>query len=420
VREIAHAFLIADRPEDVFSLALEKIGPLVGAAFASVYVREGDEELMRLSAAWNWPGQYERWLGQMRVRLGQGPSGQAAANRRHVEVPDVFADAEYRDWHEVAEELGFRALVALPLETPAGVLGTLTFYFTEAGGFPAEQRSLLRIAADQLAATAEKSALIEGLRRANAELTASKAELERQYLALLDARRVKDEFLANVSHELRTPLTAVIGYCQIMEEEISGPLTEEQRNQLSEVLRASQRLLALIDDLLDLTTLRRGGVDVEVEEFDPRQPLREAVARARGRAEGVTLRVEEPKTLLPPMRGDRGKVTKILTELIDNAYKFTREGQVAAEVAVRAGRVSYAVTDTGIGISPDEHAAVFEEFRQADGSRTRRYGGTGLGLALARRLARLLGGDVTVTSAPGAGSRFSVELPLEYAGPVAG
>jgi signal transduction histidine kinase len=156
-----------------------------------------------------------------------------------------------------------------------------------------------------------------------------------------------------------------------------------------------------------------------VEEFDPRAPLRDAVARARGRAEGVTLEVSEPETMLPAMRGDRGKVTKILTELLDNAYKFTREGAVAARVAVSAGRVSYVVRDTGIGIDDEQQAVVFEEFRQVDGSRTRRYGGTGLGLALARRLARLLGGDVTVTSEPGAGSTFEVLLPLEYKEPPA-
>jgi hypothetical protein len=112
VREIAHAFLHADRPEEVFQFALERVGPLVGASFASIYLVDGASELMRLVASYNWPERYRPWLGQMRVRLGFGPSGESAAERRVIEVPDVAADADLEDWREVAQELGFRSLVA--------------------------------------------------------------------------------------------------------------------------------------------------------------------------------------------------------------------------------------------------------------------------------------------------------------------
>ena len=413
VREIAHAFLTADRPEEVYRFALERVSPLVGAAFASVFLVDGASDLMPLVAAWNWPERYRPWLGEMKVRVGQGPSGIAASERRAVEVPDVFADPTLGGWTEVASELGFRALVALPLQASSKVLGAVCFYFADAGGFTKDQRGTLRIVADQMAATAEKASLITELRRTNAALVEANAELERQYLALIEAKRVKDEFLANVSHELRTPLTAVMGYIALMQEGLSGPLTAEQSRDLENVSGASERLLALIDDLLEMTTLKRGGLELKVEEFDPREPVRAAVEGVRGRPEAVALTVVEPDTFLPAMKSDRRKIEKVLVTLLGNAYKFTHAGEVRIGVAVRDGRAVYTVADTGIGIAPEVQERVFEEFRQADGSATRKYGGTGLGLALSRRLARLLGGDLTFTSQPGQGTTFAVDLPLE-------
>ena len=413
VREIAHAFLTADRPQEVFQFALDRVSPVVGATFASVYLVDGASELMRLVAAYNWPARYRPWLGDMRVRLGFGPSGAAAGERRAIQIPDVFADPTLEDWQEVAEELGFRALVALPLQTRTRVLGAVTFYFADAGGFGGEQRGLLRIVADQMAATAEKAELIEERQRANGALVESNAELERQYIAVIEARRLKDEFLANVSHELRTPLTAVMGYIALMQEELSGPVTAGQAEDLAQAKTASERLLDLIDNLLELTTLKRGAIDLEVTEFDPRDPLRDAADRTRGRPATVALRVDEPTVMLPTMRTDRGKITKIIMTLLGNAYKFTSRGQVRVSLEVKDGRAVYSVHDTGIGIPADAHELVFDEFRQLDGSATRRYGGSGLGLALSRRLAHLLGGDISLESTPGEGSCFSLDVPLE-------
>jgi signal transduction histidine kinase len=413
VREIVHAFLHADRPEEVFQFALDRVSPLVGATFASIYLVDGVSELMRLAASYNWPEQYRPWLGEMRVRLGFGPSGEAAAERRVIEVPDVFADPDLEDWQEVATELSFRSLVALPLQSGNRVLGAVTFYFDSTGTRTTETRGLLRIVADQMAATAEKAALIDEMRRANNALLEANEELERQYVAVLEAKRVKDEFLANISHELRTPLTSVLGYISILQEELSGPLTDGQRKDLAHVKRASERLLQLIDDLLELTALKRGGADVTVEEFDPRQLLREVVTSVDGRPIGVEVRVHDPSPIMPPMRSDRTRIARILVSLLSNAYKFTARGEVVASVELRGDRVVFRVRDTGIGISADEQKLVFDEFRQVDGSETRRYGGSGLGLTLARQLARALGGDIELESVPQEGSIFSVELPVE-------
>jgi len=413
VREIVHAFLTADRPEEVFQFALDRVSPLVGATFACVYLVDGASELMRLAAVHNWPERYAPFLGEMRVRLGFGPSGEAAAERRVIEVPDVLADPSLDDWAEVAHELGFRAIVALPLQTGDGILGAVAFYFEKAGAISAETRSLLRMVADQMAATAQKARLIEDLRRANAALLETNAELEGQYGALLDARRVKDEFLANISHELRTPLTAVMGYLALMDEGLAGPVTPEQRRTIAQVKSSSEHLLELIGDLLELTTLKRGGLEAVTSEFDVRDPVHDAVASTRGRSESVALRMIEPEAGTA-MVSDRRKITKLLVAILSNAYKFTRSGEIRVTVEVRNDHVLYRVQDTGIGIPDEMQQLVFDEFRQVDGSSTRRFGGSGLGLSLARRLARLLGGEIYLDSALGEGSTFRVELPLQY------
>lgn len=415
VREIVHAFLHADRPEEVFQFALERVCPVVEATFASVYLVDGDSELMRLAGAYNWPERYRPWLGEVRVRLGFGPSGEAAAERRVIEVPDVFADPDLEDWQEVATELGFRSLVALPLQTANRVLGAVAFYYASAGSRSADARGLLRIVADQMAATAEKAGLIDDLRRANSALVEANDELERQYLAVVEAKRVKDEFLANISHELRTPLTAVMGYISVLQEELSGPLTDGQRRDLAQVRRASEQLLSLIDDLLELTTLKRGTPDLVIEDIDPRALLDDVVATVEGRPPDVEVRVAGPPHLLPYMRSDRHRITKILSSLLGNAYKFTTKGEIVASVGVQGDHVIFRVRDSGIGIPPDALGLIFEEFRQVDGSETRRFSGSGLGLTLARQMARILGGDITVDSVPGEGSTFTVELPLDHA-----
>lgn len=417
VREIVHAFLTADRPSEVFQFALDRVSPVVGATFACVYLVDGASELMRLAAAHNWPERYAQFLGEMRVRLGFGPSGEAASERRAIEVPDIFADPSLEDWQEVAGELGFRSLAALPLQTGGGVLGTVTFYFAAAGGLSAETRSLLRMVADQMAATAQKARLIEDLRRANSALTDTNAELEAQYTAVVEARRLQDEFLDNLSTELRTPLADLVDYISRIQTGAAGPLTEAESRALLDVRKSGEALLGRIADLLEISELKRGGVEPAVSAFDPRDPMREALTLTEGRREGVELQSTEPETV-PTMASDRRRIVRLLAGLIANAYAFTEQGSVRTAVEVHGDRVVYRVEDTGIGISVEAQRHVFEEFRRADDSAPREgRAGAGLGLALARRTARLLGGDIVLVSAPGEGSTFRVELPLVYEGP---
>jgi signal transduction histidine kinase len=171
-------------------------------------------------------------------------------------------------------------------------------------------------------------------------------------------------------------------------------------------------LVELIDALLEFTALRRGTLELRIEEFDPRDPLRDALRLARGRPEGVQLAADEPSYEMPKVRSDRRRVTRILVSLLSNAFKFTPAGEVRASVTVTNERIEYRVQDTGIGIEPAAQLQVFDEFRQVDGTATRHYGGSGLGLALSRGVARLLGGDIDLVSAPGQGSTFTLGLPL--------
>jgi signal transduction histidine kinase len=416
IREIAHAFHTAKRPEEFFQFALERVSPLVGASFACVFAIDGDDaEPMRLVAVHNWPQRYAKFLRQMRVRVGAGPSGEAVSERRAIEVPDVFADPTLVDWQEIAMELGFRSFIALPLQTGESVVGTVSFYFASTNAIVAETRFLTRLVADQMAAAAEKARLIDRLRQTNEALTASNELLERQNTDLLEARRAKDEFLANISHELRTPLTAVIGYISVMHDGLAGPISSEQRATLDVVKEASQELLALIGNLLELTALKRGTVEAVADDVDPRELLHDAISASIGPRAGVALEVEAADGL-GCIRTDRRSVTRALTALLDNAFKFTRDGTVTASVTVVDDRIVFAIEDTGIGIASNQFEAVFDEFRQVDNTLTREYNGAGLGLALARRHARLLGGDISLASRVGVGSTFRLEVPFCTAG----
>ena len=170
VSEIAHAIARADDPLEGYQYALDRACPAVGATRGAVFALDAGSELMRAVAAHNWPAQWQPWLGEMRVRVGFGPSGEAASERRLIAVPDVFADPGLEDWQEVARELGFRALVALPMEAGGSVLGAVTFYFTAAGAPSGPTKSLMRTVSDLLAVIAERDTLRTRLRRAEAAL----------------------------------------------------------------------------------------------------------------------------------------------------------------------------------------------------------------------------------------------------------
>ena len=180
-RDIAHAFLTAPRPAEVYRLALGRVAPLVGAAFGCVFLRDRDPELLRVVAAYNWPQAYASYLSSLRVRVGNGPTGRAVEQNMLVEATDVYADRDLEDWWEGARELGFTSSVSVPLSPQSQAMGAVTFYFREPLDFDEADRNLLRLVADQLAATAEKAHLIDDLERANEQLREQNFALEARW-----------------------------------------------------------------------------------------------------------------------------------------------------------------------------------------------------------------------------------------------
>lgn len=414
-REIANAFLTAGTPVEVYRLALARVTPLVRASFSSVFERDPqDPTLLKLTCANNWPQSSARYLGQLRLRVGRGPTGRAVARRQPVEVSDVFADPALREWHEPARELGFVSLISLPLATGAEAAGALTFYFDEPHEFDDDERHLLTLIADQLAVASGRVAALHAERRELEELRTENAVLRQRLGAGAEAKRLSDEFLANISHELRTPLTSILGYANLLTDGQAGSMPDAQRNTVLRIERSANALLHLINDLLELSQIKLDRAAVTIAPDDAVLLARRALDSAGRPRDTVRVTLDAESERLPIMT-DGEKVVKILENLLSNAYKFTERG--AVDVAVRStiddGRpaVEWIVTDTGIGIAQEKQDAIFDEFRQVDGSSTRLYGGTGLGLALCRSLARLLGGRITVTSEPGRGARFRLVIP---------
>jgi signal transduction histidine kinase len=259
------------------------------------------------------------------------------------------------------------------------------------------------------------------IRRAQNELAAQNQELQRKSVEvarkneeLREANRVKDEFLATMSHELRTPLNGVLGYLSLLKECLYTSV-DEQRSFLDSAFQSGSQLLKLVNDLLDFSRMQAGDLSVRCERIDVMSILKEVVAEQEVRAAAKGLRlVSHVATDLPPAMGDPTRTRQVLGHLLDNAIKFTHEGEITLHVEHVPDRnvIQFEITDTGIGMTQEFLGRAFEMFLQADGSYTRRYGGVGLGLCLSKRVINLMGGEIWIHSAgPGFGSTVSFSLP---------
>jgi signal transduction histidine kinase len=239
-------------------------------------------------------------------------------------------------------------------------------------------------------------------------------ELEEKSRELETASRHKSEFLANMSHELRTPLNAIIGFSEVLHEQMFGDLNEKQSEYAQDILSSGRHLLSLINDILDLSKVEAGRLELELGPFDLPASIESAITLVRERVSrrGLTLEVSIDGRL-GEIVGDERKIRQVLLNLLSNAVKFTPEGgRIELAAAPANGSVEISVADTGIGIASEDQEAIFEEFRQVGTDYARKREGTGLGLALARRFVELHGGTIWVKSQLGNGSTFTIAIPV--------
>jgi PAS domain S-box-containing protein len=268
---------------------------------------------------------------------------------------------------------------------------------------------MVAIAGIDIDITAEK--------RNEAELAELVRRVETARDTAVEAASAKSRFLANMSHELRTPLNAIIGFTRLVSRNSDG-LPEKQVANLSKILLSAEQLLVLIDEILDLSRIDAGGVQVDLATTDIAEVIREVTESLEPLVDRLRVRMLiDVDPTQPPIVTDRDKVTQILLNLLSNAIKYTDDGSIEVRTVVADGRLRVAVADTGLGIAPDELGRIFDEFHRADTTSARARHGTGLGLAISRRLAQALGGDVTVESRLGSGSTFTLNLPVAYAEP---
>jgi signal transduction histidine kinase len=251
-----------------------------------------------------------------------------------------------------------------------------------------------------------KSQVEQQVRQRTAELRVAKEAAE-------SADRTKSAFLAAMSHELRTPLNSIIGFTDISLRELAGPLNEEQKKQLGMVQGSALHLLALINDVLDISKIEAGQLTLHIESFNARQSLEKVVGTVlpQARAKGLSLQLQVTDTV-ETMRGDARRFEQVLLNLLSNAIKFTVRGGVSVHANTAAGQLAVSVQDTGIGISPGDIGKLFQPFRQLDSSLARQHEGTGLGLSIAKRLVEIMRGRIAVSSEPGRGSTFTVQVPI--------
>jgi two-component system, NtrC family, sensor kinase len=340
-----------------------------------------------------------------RIPKGEGVLGRTALTLEPVQVPDITVVGAYESrLRENLIESGIRAILAVPMVREGRLIGCLGVTRNRSGEFPPETIELLRTFATQSALAIQNARLYRELEQKSRELEA--------------ASRHKSEFLANMSHELRTPLNAIIGFSEVLAERMFGEVNEKQAEYLQDILSSGRHLLSLINDILDLSKVEAGRLELELGRFNLPTALDNALTLVRGRAtrHGITLsqRVAEG---VGDIVADERKVKQIVLNLLANAVKFTPEGgRVGVTATAAGGVITISVSDTGIGIAPEDQGAIFEEFRQVGRDDTRKQEGTGLGLTLAKKFVELHGGRIWVQSEVGQGSTFTFTLPGQSLG----
>jgi signal transduction histidine kinase/CheY-like chemotaxis protein len=389
----------------VLSTIVSRAKQLTGSDACSVWEYDERAEEFAFLTTDNMDDELIEVARRTPIRRGQGNMGRLAVTREPVQVADILAEGAYRGpLRDVLVRTGNRALMSVPLLLEDQLIGALTVNKKTPGEFPPAIIDLLKTFASQSALAIQNARLFR--------------EIEDKGRQLELADRHKSEFLANMSHELRTPLNAIIGYSEMLQEDAADQGAEPLIDDLKKINAAGKHLLELINAVLDLSKIEAGKMELYLETFEVSGLVGDIAAVIQPLAAKNANRLEvDCDAGIGTMRADLTKVRQALFNLLSNASKFTDHGTISLSVSrdTHDGPESivFRVRDTGIGMTPEQVDRLFEAFSQADAATTRKYGGTGLGLALSRRLCRMMGGDVTVESEAGRGSTFTIQLPAQ-------
>jgi len=401
--------VIASSPRDLDSV-MRELGESIHRLCRAdgVTLRQVEGDVTRLLVATGAAGA-ERMVGNTEPLTRHTLAGRAILDGAIVRLADRSAPASLAEFPQ-RHAVGPASILSIPLWSNGVAIGALTIGRKTVDPFSDQEVALTQTFADQAVIAIENARLFEELHQANTRLGEANAQLAA-------ASQHKSQFLANMSHELRTPLNAIIGYSEILQEEAEEVGDEAYIPDLQKVNAAGKHLLGLINDILDLSKIEAGRMDLFVESFEVGQLVREVEAIVQPlvdkNANALIVKCSED---VGEMQADLTKVRQALFNLLSNAAKFTDHGTISLTVErVHDDWITFAVTDTGIGMTEEQLGRLFEAFSQAEASTRSRYGGTGLGLAISRAFCRMMGGDLTVTSVYGKGSTFTVRLPGEVA-----
>jgi signal transduction histidine kinase len=385
--------------ETVLTTIVAKATQLSNTEAGAIYVYDDASREFRLRATYGMDDTIIAAIRDRHIHLGETAIGRAVEQRAPIQIPDVQQDPS--SVLDIIVRAGFRALLTVPLLGADRIVGALVVRRKEPGEFSKNTVDLLQTFAAQSALAIQNARLFH--------------EIEEKGRQLAEASENKSQFLASMSHELRTPLNAIIGLTEMMVTNAARFGTDKALEPLRRVNAAGTHLLSLINEVLDLSKIEAGKLELNPEPVNLARLIDEVVGTAGQLAEKNKNRLlVEAQENLGALNTDSMRLKQILLNLLSNACKFTKEGEVALRLRkVADGRdwIELAVADSGIGLTAEQQARLFQDFTQADSLTARRYGGTGLGLAITRKLARMMGGDVTVTSEPGKGSVFTVRLP---------
>jgi signal transduction histidine kinase len=396
--EVSRAVNSSLELETVLGRILAHACTFADAGGGAIYVAEEEAARFRIAATHGMDDELVRAIRGLPVRTGDTVVGQCVAQRDAAQIPDLAAEPGY-PLHAAMMKAGIRALLGVPLLREGEVIGALIVRRKRTGAFVDETVELVKSFAAQSSLAVHNARLFHEIEQKGRELEA--------------ASRHKSEFLANMSHELRTPLNAVLGYVELIQDGIYGEVPAKMQDVLERIQQNGRHLLGLINDVLDLSKIEAGQLTLAPVDYSMRELVLDVVSATEALAAEKKLAVEvDVAPDLPRGRGDERRLTQVLMNLVSNAIKFTEAGSVCVRAMVEDGSFVVAVTDTGVGIAPEDRERIFEEFQQVDTSSTRRKGGTGLGLAIAKRIVELHGGRIWVESTPGQGSTFAFTLPL--------